>query len=480
MKATEVSPPKFGRFGLYVLLAGQLLSMIDFSIVNVALNAIAQSLHANDTALELLVAGYGVAFAVFLAMGGRLGDNFGRRRIFHVGVALFGVASLLCGLAESIWLLLAARALQGIGAALTVPQVLATIHVALSGPKHSRAIGLYGAIGGLAFIVGQVLGGFLISSDFLGMGWRSVFLINLPICVAVLIASPQHIPETRREKAAHVDLPGTVLLGLLILCLLLPLSLGPVLHWSWPCLTLLMASLPLAALLLRTEARLAQRGEHPLLPPSLLRLSSIRFGLLVAVLFFASWGGFMFVLARVLQAGAGLSPIQSGNAFVALGASYFVASMFSARVVRRLGLLTTLLTGCTIQMSGLAGVLVTLGWIWPHPGVLNLLPTTALIGIGQAFIVSCFFRIGLADVSANNAGAASAMLSTVQQASLGLGPALLGAILTHYIHHGSTYLYAAKMALSGELLLMLVLVVSTLLHRHRQHRLSLVSKPCVG
>ncbi|GAB7261758.1 hypothetical protein DZS_33870 [Dickeya ananatis] len=146
--------------GLMVLLTGQLLPMIDFSIVNVALEAIAHSLSASPAELELVVSVYGVAFAVSLAMGGRLGDNLGRRRVFLTGVAVFGVASLLCGIAQSVWVLLAARALQGVGAALVVPQILATIHVCLRGREHARALGLYSAIGGLAFVVGQVLGGF--------------------------------------------------------------------------------------------------------------------------------------------------------------------------------------------------------------------------------------------------------------------------------------------------------------------------------
>ncbi|WP_034019548.1 MFS transporter [Pseudomonas aeruginosa] len=251
---STVSSSRLGLAGLCILLAGQLLPMIDFSIVNVALDALAHSLGASETELELIVAVYGVAFAVCLAMGGRLGDNYGRRRLFDLGVALFAVASLLCGLAGSVWLLLVARALQGVGAALIVPQILATLHVSLSGHAHSRALAAYGAIGGLAFVVGQVLGGFLVSADIGGLGWRSVFLINLPICLGILLCSRRWVPETRAEHAARVDAPGTLLLAALILCLLLPLALGPSLHWSWPCALLLAAAVPLLAWLFREPA----------------------------------------------------------------------------------------------------------------------------------------------------------------------------------------------------------------------------------
>ncbi|WP_283149465.1 MFS transporter [Silvimonas soli] len=468
---TSVNHSRLGKFGLYVLLAGQLLPQIDFSIVNVALDAIAHSLHATETELELLVAVYGVAFAVCLAMGGRLGDNFGRLKLFNFGVLLFGVASLLCGLATSIWFLLAARALQGIAAALLVPQILATIHVSLTGHAHSRALGFYGAIGGLAFIVGQVLGGFLVSADIAGTGWRSVFLINLPVCAAILACSRRWVPDTRREHAAHIDWPGTLLLTAVVLCILLPISLGPSLHWSWPCFALLAAAVPLLRMLWNAELRQEQRGAFPLLPPSLLRLPSVRFGLLIAILFFSCWSGFMFVVALALQSGAGLSPVHSGNAFIVLGASYFAGSLLSTRVVAKLGRTPTLILGCLIQMSGLLLVMATFNRVWPHPGILNLAPATLLMGFGQAFIVSCFFRIGLADVPAEQAGAGSAMLATLQQASFGLGSALLGAVFAQTLHYSGHYLDATLAGLGAEFCLMLILLLSAVARHYRSRDL---------
>ena len=167
MNSSAVSP---GRAGLVLLVTGQMLPLIDTSIANVALDSITQSLNASATQLELIVALYGVAFAVCLAMGSKLGDNYGRRRLFMWGVAIFGVASLLCGMANSISTLLAARAVQGAGAALIVPQILATLHITLKGTAHARAISLYGGIGGIAFIVGQMGGGWLVSADIAGLG----------------------------------------------------------------------------------------------------------------------------------------------------------------------------------------------------------------------------------------------------------------------------------------------------------------------
>lgn len=473
------STPTLGRAGLYVLLAGQLLPQIDFSIVNVALHPIEHSLQATPSELELMVAVYGVAFAVCLAMGGRLGDNFGRRRIFNIGVLLFGIASLLCGVAGSMAMLLVARTLQGAAAALLVPQILATIHVGLRGHAHSRALALFASIGGIAFIIGQVLGGFLVDADIGGLGWRNAFLINLPVCIAVLALSPRVIPETRRENAAGVDVPGTALLAAVILAILLPVALGPMLHWSWPVLAVLAAAAPLLQLLWKTELRQEHRGVHPLLPPSLVQLPSVRFGFIVAVLFYACWSGLMFVLALMLQGGAGMTPTMAGNAFIPLGLAFIAGSLSSPRVVNTWGRTRVLIVGCLIQMAGVATLAYILRHVWPHPGIVDLAAPTMLIGYGNALVVGCFYRIGLADIPADQAGAGSAALATVQQASLGLGSALLGTVFAQRLHHAATYLDATLTSLAAELCLMTILVAAALVYhsRHGQPVIAACASP---
>ncbi|MFM0147881.1 MFS transporter [Paraburkholderia sp. RL18-085-BIA-A] len=454
------------------MLTGQLLPIIDFSIVNVALASISQTLKVTQTWLGMVVAVYGVAFAVCLAMAGRLGDNFGRRRLFGIGVAVFAVASLLCGLATSIWVLLAARALQGAGAALVVPQTLATIHVCLHGREHSRALGIYGSISGISFVVGQVLGGLLVTANWGGAGWRAVFLINLPICAGVLLLMWRTIPETRVEKAISVDVSGTVILALLTLCLLIPLALGPTMHWPIQLDMLLACVVPLMWLLRRVEINQERRGVSPLLPPALARLPSTRFGALIAAIMFSSWSGFMFASALTLQTGAGLSPAKAGNSYVSLGIAFFAGSLLTPRLVARLGNVPTLLSGCAVQMLGLVTLMATLDYVWPHPGLVNLIPATALIGFGQALIVSCFYRIGLSDVPASQAGAGSAMLATVQQVSFGLGPAVFGGIFSYILRETSgSYLHAMHAALLTELALMSLLCVRGILYHRWQQTL---------
>ncbi|AUP76434.1 hypothetical protein CWS02_08030 [Enterobacter sp. EA-1] len=299
-----------------------MLPLIDTSITNVALDSITLSLHTSATQLALIVALYGVAFAVCLAMGSKLGDNLGRRRVFLWGVTLFGIASLLCGLANSVSALLAARTLQGMGAALIVPQILATLHVTLKGTAHARAISLYGGIGGVAFIIGQMGGGWLVSADIAGLGWRNAFFINVPICLLVLALSRRYIPETHSETRTRIDWHGTIALALILCCLLFPLALGPELHWPWPTQAALLALFPLAVWM-RASALQQRAGLTPLLPPRLLKLHSIRFGLLIALLFFSA------VRVYVLH-GAHLAGRHGDDAiaisFVALGIAYFVSA----------------------------------------------------------------------------------------------------------------------------------------------------------
>ncbi|ENA0609413.1 MFS transporter [Enterobacter bugandensis] len=465
MNTSVVSP---GRAGLILLLTGQMLPLIDTSITNVALDSITHSLHATATELELIVALYGVAFAVCLALGSKLGDNLGRRRLFMWGVASFGLASLLCGMAGNIEQLLAARIVQGAGAALIMPQILATLHVTLKGPAHAKAISLFGGIGGIAFIVGQMGGGWLVSADIAGLGWRNAFFINVPICLMVLALSRRYVPETRRDTPSRIDWQGTALLAIILCCLLFPMALGPQWHWSWPLKAALAATVPLAWLMVINARKKERADAHPLIPPRLMQLNSIRFGVLIAMLFFSVWSGFMFCMALTMQTGLGMAPWQSGNSFIALGVTYFVSAWFAPRLIARYSTSAILLTGLAIQITGLLALVATFRLWGMHNTALTLAPATGLVGYGQALIVNSFYRIGMRDIKPDDAGAASAILSTLQQAALGLGPAIFGAILLHALqnHHGD-YAQAINVFLLVETAMMVALALATLRMRRR-------------
>ena len=414
MNTSVVSP---GRAGLILLLTGQMLPLIDTSITNVALDSITHSLHATATELELIVALYGVAFAVCLAPGSKLGDNLGRRRLFMWGVACFGLASLLCGMAGNIEQLLGARIMQGAGA---------------------------------------------------GLGWRNAFFINVPICLVVLALSRRYVPETRRDTPSRIDWTGTVLLTAILCCLLFPMALGPQWHWSWPLKAALLAIVPPGCLMVLNARKKERENAHPLIAPRLLQLRSIRFGVLIGILFFSVWSGFMFCMALTMQSGLGMAPWQSGNSFIALGVTYFISAWFAPRLIARYSTSAILLTGLAIQLVGLVALIATFRHWGMQNTALTLAPATGLVGYGQALIVNSFYRIGMRDIQPDDAGAASAILSTLQQAALGLGPAIFGAILLHGLqnHHGD-YTQAVNVFLMVETAMMVVLALVTLRMRHR-------------
>ncbi|MEV8323667.1 MFS transporter [Kitasatospora sp. NPDC056731] len=425
--AARTAAPSLGTAGLVTVLLGAFLPMLDFFIVNVALPTIDHDLAAGPAVLELVAAGYGIAFAVLLVLGGRLGDIFGRRRLFVVGAATFALTSLACGLAPGAWTLVAARAAQGASAALLIPQVLGTITAATDGARRGRALSIYGAVGGISVVIGQVLGGMLVAADLFGTGWRSVFLLNVPFALLTMVLAVRYVPESRATQAARVDVPGTVLLTASLLALLVPLMEGRAAGWplwSW----VLLALFPvLAAAFVLVERRAEQRGATPLVPPSLLRIPEMRRGLGIALPYFAGFGGFMFVIAVALQQGLHLGPVAAGWALVPMAVGYFTASLSGPRLIGRYGS-RVLSAGAVIQAAGLATLAVTVLADWSHFSPLRMAPGVALAGIGQGLIGTPLFRVVLAKVPAARAGVGSGVLATGQQSSLALGVATLGTL----------------------------------------------------
>jgi len=393
-------------------------------------------LHASHATLELVVAGYGVPYALLLVLGGRLGDLFGRRRLFMLGMASFTVFSLLCGIAPTAVALVAFRAAQGASAALMVPQVLATIQAACDGQRRARAIGLYGATAGVAAVAGQLAGGALVAANIAGTGWRPIFLVNVPLGLAGLALAWRMVPATRSTEPARVDAPGTVLLAVAVLALLVPLTEGRALgwpSWSWVLLGLFA---PAAAAFAVVERRLERSGGHPLVPPSLLRLPGMRRGLAIAVPFFAGFGAFMFVSAITLQTGAHFGPLRSGLALVPMAVAFLGASLVTARLTARYGR-RVLGAGAVLQGVGLAGLAATLLAAWPHVDPLNLAPAMAVAGVGQGLVMSPLFGFVLAGVPAARAGVGSGILTTTQQTALALGVATLGSLFLSLSPAGS-------------------------------------------
>ncbi|MEU9172712.1 MFS transporter [Streptomyces sp. NPDC048420] len=421
------APPELGGLGLFTVLLAAALPLIDFFIVNVALPTIGADLSASESVLELVVAGYGVAYAVLLVLGGRLGDLFGRRRLFIGGMAAFGLASLACGLAPTAWSLVAARVAQGAASAAMLPQVLATIQSTTAGARRAKAMGLYGATAGLAMVAGQILGGVLVAADIAGTGWRAVFLVNVPVVLVGLLFAARTVPETRSSRPEPVDGPGTLLLAAALIALLAPLTEGRAAGWPlWTWLSL--GAFPfLAGAFYVVERRADRAGRTPLVPPSLFRLVSLRRGLVLMLPFSMGFSGFMFVIAVALQEGARLGAVQAGLALAPLAVTFLFTSIAGPRLIARYG--TRVVTaGTVLQGIGLVLIVLAVRSSWPDLGLLPLLPGGAIAGVGQALQLPVVMRLVLSEVPPARAGVGSGVMGTTQQSALALGVATLGTL----------------------------------------------------
>jgi EmrB/QacA subfamily drug resistance transporter len=411
-------------WALVVLLVGAILPPLDYFIVNLALPAIRDGLGARPAELELVVSAYACANAVVQITGGRLGDLYGRKRMFMIGMAGFVVASTLCGLAGSGTMLVASRILQGLFAATLAPQVLATIRSVFTPHEQVRVMGFYGFVFGLAAVIGQLGGGALISLHPFGLGWRAIFLVNLPIGVLALIGSWRFIPESRPPRGQRIDLPGTVLLSLFLLMLVYPLTRGREAGWPLWMVACLAGSVPMLAVLLRVEWRRLVAGKDPLLDVRLFRNPVVALGLGLAFLFY-SMSAFFLTYGVYLQGGLNWSPLASGLAILPFGLGFLSSPLLMPRLVHRFGGYHVLTLGFALLAGGLTTSAALAGT--EAPGFEFYLGLAA-IGMGQGLVLPSVVRIVLAEVEPARAGVASGMVSATLQIGAAVGAATLGGV----------------------------------------------------
>jgi EmrB/QacA subfamily drug resistance transporter len=414
-----------------VLLAGTALIVLDFFIVNVALPSMQSDLHAGPAVLEWVVAGYGLTLATFLIAAGRIGDRIGRRRMLAAGVAVFTLASAGCGLAPSATALVAARLVQGAGAAMISPTVLALIGALFTAEERPKAIGVYATVMGVAAASGQLLGGLLLHADVAGLGWRLVFLVNVPVGVVALAAIRRTVPESRSGESSRFDLGGLALLTGALTALVLPLLTGQSEGWPIWTIATLAAAPALVIAFVAKQSRTARRGGSPLLDPAALHDRSLRAGLLVQFGFWAGQASYFLVLALYLQLGRGLGALQSGLVFTILAAAYLVASAKAPAASARYGGAATITTGAAALAVGhvlaIAGAVGIDGW----NGVALLAPGLVLEGIGMGLCIGPITTTVLSQVQPRHAGTAGGVLSTVQQVANAVGVALVGLLFFH-------------------------------------------------
>jgi EmrB/QacA subfamily drug resistance transporter len=410
---------------LALILTGQFMAVLDASIVNVAIPTIRVDLQASGSDLQLIVAGYVIAYAVLLITGARIGMRFGFRAAFLIGLTLFTVASFACGIAPSSQILIVVRAIQGGGAALMVPQVFSLIQRNFNGSARAQALSLWAATLALGGLVGQVLGGVLVSANILGTGWRPVFLVNVPIGIVLLLASLRYLPIEVPGRPRPLDLAGLLSLAAAVLLLVVPLVLGH--EQGWPAWTYasLIASVVAIIVFALIERRVERSGGAPLISERVLRAPGMPAALVAIVLAMAAYGGFLFTFTQHLQGGLHDSALQAGLTFVPLALGFALSSLNWRRLPTRFHQ-AVIPAGCLIAACG---YLVT-GFAVADGGTGGLVLPVALFvgGFGQGMAASPILTVALSKVVPQDAPDASGVLTTVIQLGLVLGVATFGSI----------------------------------------------------
>jgi EmrB/QacA subfamily drug resistance transporter len=444
-------PGRRRRSPLPVLMAGTFMIVLDFFIVSVALPSMQAGLHASASALEWVVAGYGLTFAVLLIAAGRLGDQFGRRRVFCLGMAVFVVTSALCGLAPDPAVLVLARLAQGVGAALLAPNVLSIIGVAYPGPARVRAITVYGLVMGLAAAGGQLIGGVLIQANLAGLGWRTVFLINVPVGLAALAYAPRSVPESRAATSGKLDLTGMVLATAGITALVLPLLEGRQLHWPvWGWISLAASPVAFAVFAVH-QRRLARRGGTPLLDPAVFGSRALVSGLGTQLAFWCGQASFFLVFALYLQQGAGLGALQAGLVFSILAVAYLAASLRAPALTLRFGR-DLVATGALALAAGDGLLLLAVTHFGAAGAIGWLVPGMILAGAGMGLCITPLTTTVLAHAGPQQAGAVSGALSTMQQVGNALGVAVTGVLFFGALGGGVAHAFTLSLVQLGCLL----------------------------
>jgi len=409
---------------LLVVLAGTFMVVLDFFIVNVAIPSMQTDLGAGAGAVELVVAGYALALSAGMVFAGRLGDVFGHRRMFAVGLAGFTLTSAICGVAPSIGVLVGARVAQGVAAALLSPQVLSILRSAFPGEKLMRAFTAYGLTMGLAAVGGQLIGGLLIAGH---LGWQACFLINIPVGLVALALVPRVVPESRPARGGRIDTGGAALATAGLAALVLPLIEGREHGWPlWTWLSFVAAAALLADFAIHQRRR-AAIGREPLVEPALIAQPRFALGAVTTMTFWSGMASFFLVLAVYLQEGRGLTALDAGLVFAVLGAGYMATSMAAAAIRERLGR-HMLPAGALLMAAGLALLRVAVGEHGAGGHVAALLPGLAVDGIGMGIVTAPLTGAVLAAVAPRYAGIAAGVQSTMVQLGNAIGVALLGIV----------------------------------------------------
>lgn len=440
------------RLALLVVAVAFVLDLMDASILTIGLPTIQRAMHASSAAVNWMAAGYPVSFSVFLILGGRLGDRFGYRRLFVLGVTGFALSSLAVAVAPSPGALIAARLVQGTTAALMVPQVLSFIQVLFRPEERTKIFGMLGGLGMMATTTAPIATALLIRANVAGLSWRPVFLINIPICLVGIGLALRYLPAGGSSRRQRLDVRGTALAVVAMGSLVVPLVEGHDLHWPTWSVAVLLGSVPLLVAFVRTQLHARARGRTPIVLPELFEHRSFSLGLVISGLLSVSVGCFALTFTLMMQVGHHFTPIHAVLTALFITAGIVpTAGALSKSVVPALGRYALTLGALTI-----AGGVGLVDWTIRSTSLSTwqVAPGLVLIGIGMALCFTSLLPFVLSSVDPRDAGSASGIANAVQQVGGALGIALAGVAFFSHVGAPATYLNAFGIAARIEIVLL--------------------------
>ncbi len=460
---------KYRWLVLTVVLVAEIMDLFDATIVNVAGPTLAQKLSASNTDLQWVIGGYALALGSGLILGGRLGDRFGRRNMFLFGLAGFTLVSLLCAIAPNIGALIVFRFVQGFLGAMLLPQGFGLIRESFPPKEFGKAFAAYGPAFGLGGILGPVIGGFLIEANIFDLGWRAVFLVNLPIGIVSYVLAAKYLPKNVPDKSVKIDLLGSFLVILASGMLVYPLIKGQ--EAGWPLWTFLMlgGSVVVFVLFAWLERVTEARGGTPLIDASIFKKRAYTFGIASLGLYFAGFTGVYLILTLFLQFGENFTSAEAGlgNIPIALG-SAIGGTISGAFLADKIGGRFTLQIGAVIQLIGLGLMWVAVPSV-DNFSIWQLVPALVISGIGTGLIAAPIFDTVLSTVDSRQSGSASGVLSAVQSVSSSVGVAIFGTVFFNFLVLGQADAGFRNALIVQFVLLVLFAIVSSVLPKRSSH-----------
>jgi EmrB/QacA subfamily drug resistance transporter len=466
--ADAPTTPGHGWRAVSIVLVGAFMALLDTTIVNVALPSIRTGLHASSASLEWIVSGYALSYGLALVPGGRAGDRFGAKRLFVIGLTIFTLASVACGVSQTQGQIVAARIVQGLGAGLFFPAISATIQHSFTGPARSKAFGVLGAVIGVSTAMGPLAGGLIIAGAGTHDGWRWVFLVNLFIGAVAIPMAAWRLPRPASHTKRGFDPVGLGLLTAALLLLLIPLTEGQ--QSGWPAWTWICFGCSIVAFGLLTiwERGADRRDGDPLLKPGLVRQTSFSAGAIFALAFFGGFSSIFFTMSILWQEGLAHSALITGLVIAPYSVGTLTAAANSDKLSARLGRMVLVL-GCSLLLAGLALVILVIHLTEPSPSGWDLVGPLLLAGLGTGMTIAPNQDFVLATVPRREAGTAAGVLSTSQRVGTAVGIAVIGTVLfgslkftpgPHAI--AAAFTHSAQLALLANLGFMVVALILVL------------------